>query len=258
MSEQSSPPVESFKPIRLKYDESAVGRALFALRLVVDLQAATIYAFLRAELPPLRGTVLDVGCGESPFAHLLSPEARYVGIDIEDAATFGMASDQSILRYDGTTLPFADDSMDHILCTEVLEHVEDPQSFVAELYRVLKPGGSLIATVPFSARVHHAPHDFHRFTFWRLLSLFGAFANVAVTERGSDITSIASKIVVIAVRLAKPQLGWNLIWRLPLAIPVSALAGIAVAVAHLGLVLGIGSPADPLGYAIRAIKDDSA
>lgn len=258
MNDQLSPSDESFKPIALKFRNSAAGRALFALRLVLDLQAATIYSFLRSHLPALRGTVLDVGCGESPFAHLLAPDSRYIGIDIDDTAAFGMSGNRSILRYDGQTLPFADSSIDHVLCTEVLEHVEKPEQFVSEIHRLLKPGGTVIATVPFSARVHHAPHDFHRFTRWRLLSLFKAFALVEVKERGSDVTAIASKIVVVAVRLARPQFSWHLIWRIPLFLPAATLALLSVGIAHLGLALGIGSPTDPLGYSIRAIKAISA
>jgi SAM-dependent methyltransferase len=49
---------------------------------------------------------------------------------------------------DGTRLPFPDDTFDRIICSEVLEHIPDDDAALVELYRVLKPGGTLAATVP--------------------------------------------------------------------------------------------------------------
>jgi SAM-dependent methyltransferase len=49
---------------------------------------------------------------------------------------------------DGTRLPFADDTFDHIICSEVMEHIPDDAAAAAELARVLKPGGTLAVTVP--------------------------------------------------------------------------------------------------------------
>ena len=49
---------------------------------------------------------------------------------------------------DGTRLPFPDDTFDRIICSEVLEHIPDDDAALAELHRVLKPGGMLAATVP--------------------------------------------------------------------------------------------------------------
>ena len=60
------------------------------------------------------------------------PEQRYVGV----------------LRGDATRLPFADDSFDRVITSEVLEHIQTDVSAIAELYRVLKPGGTFAATVP--------------------------------------------------------------------------------------------------------------
>lgn len=59
-------------------------------------------------------------------------EERYVGV----------------LRGDATRLAFADDSFDRVITSEVLEHIQDDVSAIAELVRVLKPGGTFAATVP--------------------------------------------------------------------------------------------------------------
>lgn len=47
-----------------------------------------------------------------------------------------------------TALPFADDRFEHVLCTEVIEHVANPQQAVGELLRILRPGGRLVLTTP--------------------------------------------------------------------------------------------------------------
>jgi SAM-dependent methyltransferase len=61
-------------------------------------------------------------------------------------------------------LPFRDSSCDTLLAVEVLEHVPDPTRCAAEFARVLRPGGKLLITVPFSAPRHQLPFDFARFT----------------------------------------------------------------------------------------------
>ena len=65
---------------------------------------------------------------------------------------------------DAQEMPFADATYSTILCTEVLEHIPDPQKAVDEMYRVLKPGGTLILTTRFLFPVHDAPGDYWRFT----------------------------------------------------------------------------------------------
>ena len=61
-------------------------------------------------------------------------------------------------------LPFADDSVDLVFSIAVLEHVPDPHSAIAELVRVLRPGGQAYVFVPFIQGFHAAPYDFQRFT----------------------------------------------------------------------------------------------
>ncbi|MDP2012886.1 MAG: class I SAM-dependent methyltransferase [Actinomycetota bacterium] len=61
-------------------------------------------------------------------------------------------------------LPFADDSVDLVFSIAVLEHVPDPHAAIAELVRVLKPGGQAYVFVPFIQGFHAAPYDFQRFT----------------------------------------------------------------------------------------------
>jgi SAM-dependent methyltransferase len=244
--------VEEFKPIPIRRDSNLIGRVGFALRLVVDLQLLTCIRFLRPHLQSMTGSVLDVGCGEMPFRGFLPTGHRYTGIDIAVAGDFGMRQHADIVGFDGLTIPFPDESFDHVLCTEVLEHAENPLALISEMHRVLRHGGTLVATVPFSARVHHAPYDFHRFTRYRLSEMFSNFEDVAIEERGDDLAVIANKLIVVCMRLAKSTR--KSIWPLPFLILAGGAATLALAIAHLSLITGLGSRADPLGYGVFARK----
>jgi SAM-dependent methyltransferase/putative flippase GtrA len=239
---------EEAKPIAIRRDDDALGRILFSLRMLADLQLLTCMRFLRPHLPHMHGDVLDVGCGEMPFRGLLPRDVRYTGIDVGAADDFGMRGRPDIIEFDGLNIPFPDASFDHVLCTEVLEHAEDPLGLVAEMRRVLKPGGTLVLTVPFSARVHHAPHDYQRFTRYALARMFADLSDVEISERGDDLAVIANKLIVVCMRLATP----SRFWRMPLLLVAGPVACAALGLAHLSLRFAWGSKADPLGYGVLA------
>lgn len=243
---------EEFKPIPIKRRTGLMGDVAFGIRLVLDLQLLTCFRFLKPRLATMQGKVLDVGCGEMPFRGLLPPDCKYTGIDVPQADDFGMTQSSDIVAFDGVHIPFPDASFDHIICTEVLEHVKSPEALIAEMHRVLRPSGTFVATVPFSARVHHAPHDYHRFTPYRFADLFCNFSDVTIEERGDDLAVIANKLIVVCMRLLKPSIA--LIWRLPMLLILGPVAAISLAIAHLSLYLRWGSKADPLGYGIVAKK----
>jgi SAM-dependent methyltransferase len=58
------------------------------------------------------------------------------------------------------------------MCTDVLEHLEEPSDAIAEAKRILKPGGFAIYTVPFFWHLHEAPRDFYRYSKYGLQYLF--------------------------------------------------------------------------------------
>lgn len=244
--------LEEFKPIPIRHRDGLLGHFLFLLRTIPDLQLLTCLRFLMPHLSVMRGAVLDVGCGEMPFRRLLPPDCLYTGLDVPQSDDFGMRRHREIVDFDGRNIPFANGTFDHILCTEVLEHAEDPEKLIAEMYRVLRSGGTLVATVPFSARVHHAPHDYHRFTSYRLARMFSNFDDIKVSERGDDLAVIANKLIVVCVRLGRPSA--SLVWRWPLFLVVAPAALVSLAIAHFSLWLGWGSKADPLGYGVVAKK----
>ena len=95
--------------------------------------------------------VVDVGCnGGSLGIHLLEKDCHVNGIDlvqelVDKAKRRGIyaekGSAEDLSRY-------KDNSFDYVLCGEVLEHLYDPFPAVGEAYRVLKPGGKYIISVP--------------------------------------------------------------------------------------------------------------
>jgi SAM-dependent methyltransferase len=85
---------------------------------------------------------------------------------------------RTALVCDGHDLPFADGSFDGVISQAVLEHVLDPVRCVAELHRVLKPGGLVLGETPFMQQVHMGPFDFTRFTHLGHRRLFRHFEEI--------------------------------------------------------------------------------
>ena len=251
---------EAFRPPGHLAPTTPLRRLVYCARLAVDLQTNSIERDLRRELARLQGRLLDVGCGNSPFRHLLDPRrTQYEGLDVEEAAHFGYTN-PDVLHYDGRTMPFTDASFDAVLCTEVLEHVSDPADTIREMHRVLKPGGMLLVTIPWSARFHYQPFDYCRYTPSRLRQLFAQFADVSIRPRGTDLSSIASKIVAAFARnllqLGSGGAGGALVIPLRLLAALLALPLLppALLLGHCGLRCGLGSSDDPLGYTLVARK----
>lgn len=116
----------------------------------------------------VKGDLLDVGCGNKPYEKWYKQVSdSQVGCDI-------IQSNEN--RVDviclATDLSFADNSFDTVLCTQVMEHVFDHHALLSEAYRVLRPGGHIILTVPFCWEIHEAPYDFFRVTRHGLEELF--------------------------------------------------------------------------------------
>jgi len=109
---------------------------------------------------------LDVGCGLKPFSSCFD-RANYIGIDIQVS---GRSDSMKIpdKYFDGISIPYEDDTFDGIICTQVLEHVEQLDLLLRECNRVLKLKGVFLISVPFLFREHEQPFDFRRFTSYGL------------------------------------------------------------------------------------------
>jgi SAM-dependent methyltransferase len=229
-----------------------MARLRFAARLSLDLQVRSVYSHMRQFLPSLKGDVLDIGCGQSPYRHLLGPGARYFGVDFEGSRHFEYVEENDVTYFDGRRIPLENDSIDHVICTEVLEHCPHPALLVQDVHRVLRKGGTGAFTVPWSARYHYIPHDYYRYTPAMLEILFKDFARARIEARGTDLTAISSKIIVAGFR---PLLGGR---RGTAAVLGSAImlpaALVAAAAGQLSLTFKLGSPDDPLGYTVWITK----
>ncbi len=92
--------------------------------------------------------VLDLGCGAGDSVDLfrsVDPDVSWVGADIGDSPEVAerTRADAEFVTFDGRRLPFEDASFELVYCKQVLEHVEHPRELVAEVARVLEPGGHL-------------------------------------------------------------------------------------------------------------------
>jgi SAM-dependent methyltransferase len=198
---------ETWRPPLFTPSNSVKGRLIASTRRFLDLQAGSIWRDLAELLPRYRGVVLDVGCGAQPYRTLLHPEATYRGIDYANAETHFGYSMPDTVYYQGDDWPIPSGSVDVVLCTETLEHVVQPQVFLAEAFRCLKPGGRLLLTVPFAARWHFIPHDYWRFTPSGLKTLLNGagFSRIAVYARGNALTVCCYKIMALVLPLLFPQ-----------------------------------------------------
>lgn len=116
----------------------------------------------------LSGPLLDVGCGTKPYRSLFATDT-YIGLDLDSQATRARGIADAL--YDGGRFPFDDAQFRCVLCNQVLEHVFNPQEFIAEIRRVLAPGGMLLLTVPFVWDEHEQPYDYARYSSFGLKSL---------------------------------------------------------------------------------------
>ena len=102
------------------------------------------------------GDLLDLGCGSGELArHLAGIGYQVTGCDIapemlREAQTADLAQGVRWIRLDPGwhTLPFASGSLDGVVAASVLEYVPDPRTVLRECARVLRPGGTLLCTVP--------------------------------------------------------------------------------------------------------------
>lgn len=123
-----------------------------------------------------RGVVLDAGAGRLTYAKRLGAfSKRVVSID-RDRIHPGLSAAADLER-----LPFPKRSFDSVFCSQVLEHVPNPMLVLLEFYRILRPGGELILSVPHLAYLHNEPHDYYRYTEYGLRHLLH-HAGFEVTE----------------------------------------------------------------------------
>jgi SAM-dependent methyltransferase len=112
-------------------------------------------------------TLLDAGAGECQWAKIF-PDCRYIALDNKVGDSNWDYSKVHITADLNDHIPMDDNSVDVIICIQVLEHLNSPLRALQEMQRVLKPGGYLFMTTPFSYMEHQQPYDFYRYTRYGL------------------------------------------------------------------------------------------
>lgn len=112
--------------------------------------------------------VLDAGAGRARYRNLFS-HAVYETADF--LAVSGKRYRQPDYVCDLADIPVEDARFDHVVLTQVLEHLPEPATVLLELHRVLKPGGTLWLTAPLFHVEHERPYDFFRYTQFGLRHL---------------------------------------------------------------------------------------
>jgi len=152
--------------------------------------------------------VLDVGGRLQPYRQLLTGRLRrYFAIDLLLTPLV-----DAVAR--GEQIPLASGRFDLVICTQMLEYVPDPAAVVAEIHRVLKPGGYLFLSVP-SIAVRDADYECWRFlpsSLQRLLSPFGE--SEVIPEGGSIIGFFrmlnAGLDILVRYRFLRTVFRWTL------------------------------------------------
>lgn len=144
-----------------------------------------IDAFLSAELKSTRGRFLE--CGGQRYRHLVAPKS-VVAYDILDldpkVPSITIEGDIQDLK------AICSDLYDVVVCTQVLQYVDQPHRAIRELHRVLKPGGKLLLSVPFIEKDYSKMEDKWRFTKEAISMLLENFRERRVSVGGNLFSSV--------------------------------------------------------------------
>lgn len=182
-----------------------------------------LYGLLQTR-PYVHGKLLDIGCGVKPYRPLFNVD-QHLGVDWPNSG-----HQLNVEAYaDVQSLPFADQSFDTLLCTEVIEHLPQPWKAMNEMARVLKPGGHLILSAPFVHIHHEFPHDYYRFTFFGLQTqvVQAGLLPLAIWARGGPVSvfmDLMSRFILswsraILRKIHIPKTGQDMILRLIIGLP---------------------------------------
>lgn len=183
----------------------------------------------------LNGALLDVGCGTKPYQSLFDVD-EYVGLDIDSENTRknGFAD----YFYDGILFPFPDQNFNAVLCNQVLEHVFNPDQFLGEINRVMKPRAKMILTVPFVWDEHEQPYDYARYSSFGLKALLerNGFRVLRNEKLGADISTLFQLVNAYLYKISER---WNKHIRLGFTLSVMGLVNL------LGLIARFIFPKNP-------------
>jgi SAM-dependent methyltransferase len=184
----------------------------------------------------IKGKLLDVGCGSKPYKNYFTNIESYTGLEIDSERS--RKRNIADFYYDGNCFPFKDKTFDVLLCNQVIEHVFNPDFFLQEINRVLKPNGKLLLTVPFVWDEHEQPFDYARYSSFGLKFLLerSDFYILVHRKLGADATVLFQ---LINAYLFKITSRWSKYLRFLFTITIMALVNL------IGIVLCKILPTNP-------------
>jgi len=141
--------------------------------------------------PLIKGRLLDLGCGNKPYFDIYSSLcSESIGCDVP----FSLHKDSNVevlCFAEDIDKHFHKDTFDSIICTEVLEHTLDDRKVMSNINKVIKTGGVLLISVPFTYVLHEEPHDYRRYTYYGLSQLLkdNNFRVVSTHSMGGTLSS---------------------------------------------------------------------
>ena len=138
-----------------------------------------------------KGVVLDVGAGHKRYEKFINCD-RYIPLELVRGTKW--CDYYPEILGDAHWLPFKPNSIDCIICTDVLEHTACPWQVIIQFFVCLKKGGLLYITTPFYCYEHYVPLDFWRFTRYTLAHMLSNFRKVDIIRMGALMYFICSRI----------------------------------------------------------------
>ncbi len=138
------------------------------------------------------GTLLDLGCGEVPYYQLYRGHVREI-LCTDWTKSLHATTHLDFVSDLETHVPLADASVDTVMLADVLEHVYQPKHVIAEIFRILRPGGVAFIHAPLLYVVHEAPHDYFRYTQFgmRRMAEEAGFTIEALAPLGGKLIALA-------------------------------------------------------------------
>jgi SAM-dependent methyltransferase len=179
------------------------------------LKAALLEAF--AQNPP--GRLLDLGCGSNPYVGMTAGHVtKHIGLDHPTSGHDRSAVDVSASAY---AIPFRSDTFTTVMCSSVLEHLEEPEAALRETARIMAPEACAVFITPFIWHIHEEPRDFYRYSRYGLEHLFtkAGFDRIEVRPLSGFWVTFGQLFVHQLYRLQRGPMRW---------IPVIPLLGLVI------------------------------